>query len=155
MRTLSRVTTANALSDSLKFRDQPVRSRRASQGDPGMADRFLQHTVEAIARKMLDEAGPQQRMDLRELIGVHDPVTPRPVHIHEVDAFARISRRRFGPGSARPILPTRSPAMIRELRPGRGFLISRSANALVTNTPMPHATILCPAIGRSDSITFA
>src|ERR1051325_8953359 len=62
-----------------------------------MADCFLQHTVEAIARKMLDEAGSKQPLDLRELIGIHDPVSPRPVHIHEVDAAGRISRSYLGP----------------------------------------------------------
>src|SRR6185295_1322465 len=34
-------------------------------------------------------------MDLRKLIGFQDPVAPRPVHIDEVETFARISRADF------------------------------------------------------------
>src|SRR5262245_47850584 len=60
-----------------------------------MADCFLQYTVEAIACKMFDEAGPQERVNFCELIGVHDPITPRSIHIDEVDAFACISYRDF------------------------------------------------------------
>jgi hypothetical protein len=62
-----------------------------------MAYCFLQHTVEAIARKVFNEAGSQQRVNFSELIRVHDPVTPRSVHIHEVEAGARIARADLGP----------------------------------------------------------
>src|SRR4029434_10482093 len=119
-----------------------------------MTDCFLQHAVKAIAGEMLDEAASQQRLGLCEFTGAHDSVTPRPVHVHEVETFTCVSRRdlisvqhhRF-PGS--------EPGDDSRGEPGPSFLISWSANALATNTPMPHATILCPAIGRSDSITFA
>ena len=95
MRTLSRVATTSALSVFLN--SVTIRSRCASQRDTGLAHRLLQHAVEAITGKMLDEACAEQRMDLGQLIAVHDPLAPHSVHVHEVNAFACVSRRDFGP----------------------------------------------------------
>src|SRR5262245_33964333 len=46
---------------------------------------------------MLDEACSQQRMNLRELIDVQDPLTPHPIHVHEVEAVACIARPYLSP----------------------------------------------------------
>ncbi len=53
-----------------------------------MTDGFLQHAIEAIAGKVLDEACAEQALHFRKLIGIHDAVAPRPIQIHEVDASA-------------------------------------------------------------------
>jgi hypothetical protein len=59
------------------------------------------------------------------LIGIEDSLTPHSIHIHEVDAFSGISRGDMGRLSNGDS-PEAMPAMIRELRPGCGALISRS-----------------------------
>src|SRR5262249_34327548 len=41
--------------------------------------------------------GSQQRLCLRELIGIHDPIAPRSVHVHEIDTMTGIARAYLRP----------------------------------------------------------
>ena len=45
---------------------------------------------------MFDETRPQQRVDVRQLIGVHNAIAPRPIQIDEVETVTGIPFPDFG-----------------------------------------------------------
>ena len=112
------------------------------------AEDFLNATIDNVMARPLDELVGQ--VDPIRFEDLKSQIANRLVEALRSEALSTSVYNQFS-----DVVDRLRPLTLGAIMQGLDSNSTDYAKDLLTNTPMPHATMLCPAMGRSDSMTFA